>query len=146
MADQTVPLLPKRNNPFVPCGEDSEWVMSSYGHMPVLEKEGPLSHARILLIWITVVIGLLHFLALGLIWIYHKNKRVASNSKSVVSVSFEWDMKVMFWLFLSGIGRYYHFIDNHSHPELYHDGGLIYCGVLFAATDGFIPFQVTDLT
>lgn len=140
-------MHPRRSNPFVPCGnEDNEWVMSSYGHMAVLDIEGPLTTSRKILITTTVLLGIIQFVLLFVSYNYHFSMRgnvtgtlVRHRDRS------DWDSKVLFWFILSGLGRFYHFIDNHYQPEAYHDGDIIYCGYLFADTDAFLTWQIVHI-
>lgn len=129
-------MLPRRNNPYLPCGEGSEWVLSSYGHMAVLHEEGPLSLARKILIATTVALGIFHICAV--MWLYWKHCR---DREGVPEYS-AWSRSALFWFLLAAIGRYYHFIDNHTQPAAYHDGDIIYCATIVADTDAFLPFQL----
>lgn len=131
---------PRRSNPFVPCGnEDNEWVMSSYGHMAVIDIEGPLTSSRKILIATTVVLGIIQFVLILVSYKYHNSNRGSHRDRT------DWDSKVLFWFILSGLGRFYHFIDNHYQPEAYHDGDIIYCGYLFADTDAFLTWQIVHI-
>ena len=132
-------MLPRRNNPYLPCGEGSEWVLSLYGHMTVLDKEVPLSNARKVLIAATMVLGIFHIVAV--LWLYRKYRKDITTN-----IDYQpWDRKALLVILLAGIGRYYHFIDNHLQPAAYHDGDLIYCATMFADTDAFLPFQIIHI-
>lgn len=116
--------------------------MSSYGHMAVLHDEGHLSDSRIILLAITVILGIIHLTAIISLYFYYKILR----NRPMFNGSSTLESNALLWFMVSAIGRYYHFLDNHYQPQAYHDGDKIFCGIMFADTDAFIPFQIIHIS
>lgn len=136
-------ISPTRSNPYVPCGENARWVMSQYGHLPVVDEELNLTTMRIWLISITIIIGVVHILILIALWRRYKYERTSS-FQTVKKEELVYSPFIL--MMVNAVGRYVHFIDNHCRPASYHDGDLIYCGILISDTDAFIPFQLIQVS